>query len=149
MESRHKPDLEYPTSKHRRYAENVTVAVHQACYDGDSDRALELLEYGVFTGGYQDLDEYGNTSLIWACRHEMPKVVYILIASGNANPDAVNVAGSTALIWACVRGMSDIAVAIVATGKSVPNQINSYGYSAIQIARANEMHKLLEMLSMN
>jgi ankyrin repeat protein len=71
----------------------------KACKDGDSLRALELIEKEV--ADYDELDENKSTPLMWAICKKMHKICTILLEKGKGHVEKVNTMGRTALMYAC------------------------------------------------
>jgi ankyrin repeat protein len=67
----------------------------------DEKNALQLINEYDSTF----IDEYGDTSLMWACRNAMFKVADKLLDI-ECLPGQINKDGNTALIYACNRGMT-------------------------------------------
>jgi ankyrin repeat protein len=97
-----------------------------------------------------EIDEYGNTALIWACWNSMSNVATLLITTfgDKCNPQQVNSHGATALILACDNSMSDVATLLMTTfeDKCNPQQVTKSGNTALTLACDSSMSDVARLL---
>lgn len=112
--------------------EELNDALCNACYDGDFDDALSLLEKGADPAAEQD---GGWTALHSAAGHGNLDMVERLVNEG-ANVNAKNFKSETALHCACYKGADDVARFLTSVGAN-PCIKASNGKNCIDFAKEN------------
>jgi ankyrin repeat protein len=96
--------------------------LHQAAYDGDSERVRACLQAGADPNAY---DESGYCPLHWVAFKALvgwsPMEVVRLLLEAGADVDATtqDAGGNTALVLSCQAGSEPVARALVAAGADV------------------------------
>ena len=97
--------------------ENVLIKrwkgkMFEACKSGEAKVVQLLLEnFTCEENGLNFKDEYGWTSIMWACRYGLPDIVKLLLYHSYRNIDlnAANSIGMTAFILACCNRHKNVA----------------------------------------
>jgi hypothetical protein len=117
------------------------TALMFACKDSNMTQlALELISTGQSKP--DQVNNNGNTALIYACEYDMTKVALALIQTGNSNLSHVNKDGNTALILACNINSTKVALALIKTGQSKPDIVNNRSNTALILACFNKNSKV-------
>ena len=83
--------------------------------------ALKLIKTGHSKP--EQVDNFGYTALICACRNVMKEVALELIKTGKSNPEHIDKDGYTSLSWACENGMNEVAYELVLIGAFTINDL--------------------------
>ena len=112
--------------------------IYDSCKNNDIYNALRLLNEQNYNQ-IDYIDEYGNTSLIWACRNSLSEVALEIIKTGLCKRDQIDHYGNTALIFACENKLKKVALEIIKTCRSNQNQVNNVGETALFWAYTNDL----------
>ena len=115
--------------------------IYDSCKNNDIYNALRLLNEQNYNQ-IDYIDEYGNTSLIWACRNGMSEIALKIIKTGLCKLDQIDHYGNTALIFACENSLSEVALELIKTGQSKPEQINITEDTALIFACKNKLSEV-------
>jgi ankyrin repeat protein len=131
------------------YEEDNEITLLYACRRGFRETAIGMISNNqVDNAG--EINEYGNTALIWACSQSMSDVATLLITTfGNkCNPQQVESNGLTALMLACARGMPNVATLLITTfgEKCNPQQITRLGNTALTYAVKKKMNDVVVLI---
>jgi ankyrin repeat protein len=131
------------------YEEDQEITLLYACAYGLRETAIGII-YNNQVHDVSEIDQCGNTALMYGCSWSMSDVATLLITTfGNkCNPQQVNTVGNTALSLACIRSVSDVATLLITTfgDKCNPQQINRYGETALMCAIKNKMNDVVVLL---
>jgi len=108
----------------------------KAIEKGDSDKALRLIN--------EDVDEYGNSPLLLACKNKLVEVALRLIKHGR-NLNFRNYHNETPLIVACDRNLTKVAVKLIKAGVKLDRQ-DKKGYTALMMSVKNNNQKINNLL---
>lgn len=120
---------------------NINNNIYDSCKNNDIYNALRLLNEQNYNQ-IDYIDEYGNTSLIWACRNGMSEIALKIIKTGLCKLDQIDHYGNTALIFACENSLSKVSLELIKTGQSKPEQINITEDTALIFACKNKLSEV-------
>jgi ankyrin repeat protein len=131
------------------YKEDKELTLLYACKHSFRETAIGMISNNQ-VDDVDEIDENGNTALIWACSNSMSYVATLLITifGDKCNPQQVNSNGVTALILACYNSMADVAILLITTfgDKCNPQQVDDDGVTALLLACENSMSDVATLL---
>ncbi|KAK0649333.1 hypothetical protein B0T16DRAFT_409853 [Cercophora newfieldiana] len=111
-------------TEHRKKLERMTAEITEEESDALKKRTVarqrwdELSRIEYDEGRWAESTKNGWAPLLWACEHDDPETVQLLLQSG-ANPSLENAVGPTPLTTAIQRGHIDVVRVLLAAGADV------------------------------